>query len=227
MFGNNRSGANDYDATTQIIDFLRQMAQGQSIQLIKLQESVDGLQGEVEALKGQIADMRATLTAPVQVKEPVVVVADTHVQEAAAEVPHEETAAQVSNENFAQSVEIVEKETVVTAQNPSNNSAWPPLFYGPPEGGGFESADIIPGRDDPRALYELRRISETEAMFFPLSDRFHRLRSSASAFVLPVCSVSGNIGDATGISVQADGYGRLKLEDGYWALIQKCRVECK
>lgn len=109
-------------------------------------------------------------------------------------------------------------------QQPQPKS-YAPVFFGPPAGAGFEASFSLQTDTDPRALYAVERTSDTEAFFYPLSDRFHRLRSNASSFLYPLCDVEGNLDSATAFSVRPTCFGKLRLVDGYWEMVSKCTVE--
>lgn len=206
FFGNSNSDQPQPDVEL-IMSFLNEMAMAQSKRFDALSNQIEELKKEV--LRLQELQKNAVVSSVPTIEEKVV---PTVVAQPVSQPP-------------VQAPSTVH-ETEAEPATPPRTISYPPLVYGSPDGAGFEASDNLSGRDDNRALYVVERISDTEANFYPLVDKFHRLRSNASSFFLPLCNVSGNLDSATTIEVVPAGYGKLKLTDGYWGMIEKCSVNC-
>lgn len=204
FFNRPYSEANGNTQDDAIINFLREMADAQD-------RRFDAILKKIEQLETEIKELRALYKAPAPVVE----------QAPKAVAP---VGAPVVETPVVSAAETVAAPVPEPEQQPQPKS-YAILFFGPPAGAGFEASFSLPTGTDPRALYAIERTSDTEAFFYPLSDRFHRLRSNASSFLYPLCEVSGNLDSATAFSVQPSHFGKLRLVDGYWEMVSKCTIE--
>lgn len=192
--------------TDEIFDFLQQMAMAQ-------QKRIDDLCNRIDRLNAEIAQLKNMSTA-VPAPQPA--------------VQQPEPAVEKPNENPAPSVVAAPApavdETPVASQPAVVAASIPPIYFGAPEGTAFSAIDTLPSRDDSRALYVLEPTSATQARFYPIAERLHRLRSNATSYLFTLCNVEGDLDNASTFEVSPASYGRLTLVDGYWELESKCNI---
>lgn len=206
------------DGAGQILRFLQEMAIAQD-------RRFDNICARLATLEKAIHELRELYKAPVATP-PVTPVAPPAAEPAPrVEVPP--VASPVTPVSDTVVPQSEPEQTATVAQPQPQPKSYPVIFFGPPAGAGFEASFNLPSGTDPRALYAVERTSDTEAEFYPLSDRVHRLRSNASSFLLPLCEVKGDLDTATAFAVDPAHFGKLKLADGYWEMVSKCVVECE
>lgn len=233
IFNNNRYDEQQPVTTTEIMNFLVEMSIAQDKRFDRLTEQVEELKKEVANLRAQLAAANA---------EPLVVEIKrgSHGAPAAAPVytapepPHIRPHVQMPPQP-AQPVRQPQPQAVQPQAQPQpaadpaqapRNTQVTRLYFGEPDGAGFESNNYLNDANDGRVLYVLECTSPNEASFYPMSRSFHRLRANASTFLLPLCNVAGDVESANSFEVSPADYGKLRLEDGYWMMVKKCTVNC-
>lgn len=232
-FNNNRYDEQQPVTTTEIMNFLVEMSIAQDKRFDRISEQVEQLKKEVANLRAQLAAANA---------EPLVVEIrrGSHGTPAAAPVytapepphirPHVQMPpqpAQPVRQPQPQAVQpqVQPQPAADPAQAPRNTQVTR-LYFGEPDGAGFESNNYLNDANDGRVLYVVECTSPNEASFYPMSRSFHRLRANASTFLLPLCNVAGDVESANSFEVSPADYGKLRLEDGYWMMVKKCTVNC-
>lgn len=110
-----------------------------------------------------------------------------------------------------------------TSQNiPSINR----LFFGTPDGAGFDECNVINDPDSPKVLYVVETIDGINGRFYPLSKGSARLKSNAKSFLLPLCELRSSLESIENFNIQPNDYGEIMLEDGYWNVKKKCIIDC-
>lgn len=247
IFNNNRYDEQQPVTTTEIMNFLVEMSIAQDKRFDRLEEQVEQLKKEVENLRAQLTAVNS---------EPLVVEIKrgSHGATAAAPAymapePHPQPRVQMPQQQPAQPVRPPQPQAApqpvqpqyaapqaaqpqaqpqpaeAPAQAPRNTQVTR-LYFGEPDGAGFESNNYLNDANDGRVLYVVECTSPNEALFYPMQRSFHRLRANASTFLLPLCNVAGDVESANSFEVSPADYGMLRLEDGYWMMVKKCTVNC-
>lgn len=189
----------------QIRLFLQSMAEGQSKRLNTIVAKLDEIEERLNGLNSVALQPKPASPVAEIRKEPVV------------EMP-------VTPEVPPTSVKAEEPVSEpVKPQAPA--AAFLPLYFGAPNGNGFETTDRLPSGDDARALYVVERVSETQAKFYPLTSKLQRLKSNAASFLLTMCDCNGDLENATEMIVSPQDYGTLSFADDFWELNTKCTVD--
>ncbi|MBD5358822.1 MAG: hypothetical protein HDR88_17845 [Bacteroides sp.] len=100
------------------------------------------------------------------------------------------------------------------------------LFFGTPDGSGFDECNVINDPDSPKVLYVVETIDGINGKFYPLSKGYSRLKSNAKSFLLPLCELRSNLDSIENFNILPNDYGEIKLEDGYWNVKKKCIIKC-
>lgn len=97
------------------------------------------------------------------------------------------------------------------------------LYFGTPDGQGFDECNVMYDPNNPRVLYVIESIG-IKGRFYPLGRGLSRLRSNASTFLLPLCNLSVPLDELQSLAVSPDNYGEVELKDGFWHVTKKCNI---
>lgn len=244
IFNNNRYDEQQPVTTTEIMNFLVEMSIAQDKRFDRLSEQGEQLKKEVANLRAQLAAANAEPLV-VEIKRGSGAPAPAAPAYKAPEPPPSRPREQMPPQQPAQPVcppqpqaaprpaqpqyappqPAQPQPAAAPAQAPRNTQVTR-LYFGEPDGAGFESNNYLNDANDGRVLYVVECTSPNEASFYPMSRSFHRLRANASTFLLPLCNVAGDVESANSFEVSPADYGKLRLEDGYWMMVKKCTVNC-
>lgn len=98
-------------------------------------------------------------------------------------------------------------------------------YYGAPSGSGFEESSQLQS-SSVKCLYVIQKISETNALFYPIPEKLSRFKMNPNPLFTIVCDSVGDILSANSLEFTEEDYGMLEYENGYWKVTKKCTVYC-
>ena len=109
-------------------------------------------------------------------------------------------------------------------QQAKNESTITKYYFGTPDGLGFEQCNAVSDSDSPKVLYVIETTDGINGHFYPLNRGLARLRSNASAFLMPLCELSVPLETLDNLNIPASDYGEVILCDDYWKVTRKCVI---